>query len=204
MALVTNTTTHICGASDLVAEGAEWQHSWMPPRPHEAALVHRLPALQRLLLTTDGTVTTALGTIMNEPIGVWLLDQKTRTLEHDDDALRLRSGRDALIRSVLLYGSHSGTPLLFGSSRIALSRLPTAARHALLNGDVPIGLVLRRHRIETFRAPLSIGVRPATGEAAQLLGTGLMCRRMYTIRAHGLPIMVVHEQFPAAGFAETT
>ncbi|MGI9099331.1 MAG: hypothetical protein ACR2H2_12740 [Solirubrobacteraceae bacterium] len=67
-----------------------------------------------------------------------------------------------------------------------------------------IGLILRSHRIETFRTPLSIGVQPASGVAAAALGAGLMCRRRYTIEAGGLPIMVVHEQFPAAGFAETS
>jgi chorismate-pyruvate lyase len=197
-----NLASHSGSAADLTG-GVEWQHAWSPSRPHEAELVRRLPALQRVLLTTDGTVTTALGTAMDEPIGVWLLNQEVRTLENDDAELRLGAGHEALIRAVLLHGARSGTPLLFGCSRIALDRLPRGARQALLTGDVPISLMLRSHRIETFRAPLSIGVRPASGMVAAALGPGLMCQRTYTIEAHRLPIMVVHEQFPAAGFAET-
>ena len=204
MALTMNPGSHDAGLADMEPDGIEWRHAWMPSQPHETELVRRLPALQRLLLSTDGTVTTALGTLIDEPIGVWLLDQELHSLDYDDYELQLEAGRQALIRRVLLYGSRSGTPLLFGSSRIALSRLPRAAGDALRSGDVPIGLVLRTHHIETFRAPLSIGVKPASEEAAALLGAGLMCRRTYAIEAGGLPIMIVQEQFRAGGFAETS
>jgi chorismate-pyruvate lyase len=64
--------------------------------------------------------------------------------------------------------------------------------------------VLRTHHIETFRSPLSIGVKPATGDTIALLGTGLMCRRTYAIESGRLPLMVVDEQFRADGFAETS
>lgn len=198
-----NLTPHGAAVAEMES-GVEWQHSWTPSQLHASELVQRLPVLQRLLLTTDGTVTTALGTVMAEPVGVWLLDHQLHTLAHDDYELELEAGCDTLLRRVLLYGRRSGTPLLFGCSRIALERLPHAALRALLDGDIPIGLVLRTHRIETFRAPLSIGVKPASGDAAALLGTGLMCRRKYAIGSGGLPLMVADEQFRAAGFAETT
>ncbi|MGI9099332.1 MAG: hypothetical protein ACR2H2_12745 [Solirubrobacteraceae bacterium] len=102
-----NVASHMGSAADL-AGGVEWQHAWTPSRPHEAELVRRLPALQRVLLTTDGTVTTALGTVMDEPIGVWLLDQELWTLDCDDDELQLGSGRKALNRTVLLHGRALG------------------------------------------------------------------------------------------------
>jgi len=196
MALTLNPTPHTVADMD----GVEWQHSWMPSCEHETEVVLRLPALQRLLLTTDVTMMTALGALMEEPIAVWLLDQWLHTLDYDDDELQLEVGRKALIRKVLLYGSSSGTPLLFGSSRTVLSRLSSAARRTLLSGEVPIGLMLRSHRIETFRTPLSVGVKPASGEATALLGAGLMCQRTYAIESAGWPLTVVHEEFPAAGF----
>jgi beta-ribofuranosylaminobenzene 5'-phosphate synthase len=204
MGLRMNLTPRATNVADMEPGGVEWQHSWTPSQAHDSELVQRLPALQRLLLTTDGTVTTALGTVVSEPVGVWLLDQQLHTLAYDDHELWLQAGCDTLLRRVLLYGSRSGTALLFGCSRIALGRLPSGALQALLDGDVPIGLALRTHRIETFRAPLSIGVGPATGDAAALLGAGLMCRRRYTIESGGLPLMVIDEQFRAAGFAETS
>lgn len=191
-----NLESHVDGEVECV----EWRHAWMPSQPREAELVARLPVLQRMLLTTDGTVTTALGTMVGEPVCVSMLGQERRMLEADDAELQLREGGEVLIRRVLLRGSYSSRPLLLGYSRIALSRLPRAPRELLLSGDVAIGLVLRSHRIETFRAPLRIGVRQASSYVAGLLGAGLMCRRTYTIDSGGIAVMVVHEQFPASGF----
>jgi chorismate-pyruvate lyase len=178
----------------------QWQDTWSPTRDDEAARVAQLPALQRLLLTTDGTMTTALAMLAGEPIGVRLLYQDTTVLAQDDDELSLCAGGEVLERRVLLHGAESGIPLLLGASRIVARRLPRAARAALIGGDVPIGLVLRTHEIETFRAPLSLGVKPASEEAARHLGAAPMCWRRYLIKTANRPLMSVDEQFPAAGF----
>ena len=179
--------------------GVEWHGSWTPYDADAVAAVAALPVLQRLLLTTDGTVTTALATIVSEPVSVRILAQRTIALAADDDDLGLWAGAKVLERRVLLHGADSGTPLLYGSSRIVAHRLPRAARDDLASGTIAIGLVLRAHEIETFRVPLAIGVLPASADAAALLGPGLVCARRYAINAGGRPIMVVDEQFPADG-----
>jgi chorismate-pyruvate lyase len=180
--------------------GVRWHGSWAAPEGVEATHVEQLPALQRLLLTTDGTVTTALAAIAGEPIYVRTLSQDVVALGEDDERLALWKGGNVLERRVLLHGAGSGIPLLYGASRIVAHRVPREARDELLGGGVAIGLVLRAHEIETFRVPLSIGVAPAGAEAAAHLGPGLMCQRTYAIRAQGRPLMIVHEEFPAAGF----
>ncbi|HEX8159426.1 MAG TPA: chorismate pyruvate-lyase family protein [Solirubrobacteraceae bacterium] len=181
--------------------GIEWHQAWSPRYEKEAVGVAELPVLQRLLLTTDGTMTTALATLLGEPIGVRLLHQDKTMLAQDDEELSLREGREVIERRALLHGAESRTPLLLGVSRIAVHRLPREARAALIDGVVPIGLLLRSHEIETFRAPLSIGVRRASDEAARYLGDTPMCWRRYLIKADRRPLMSVDEQFPAAGFA---
>lgn len=183
------------------SRGVEWHGTWSPRRENDAVRVAELPPVQRLLLTTDGTMTTALATLLAEPIGVRMLHQDTAVLAEDDDELALWAGDTVLERRVLLHGADSGTPLLFGVSRIVASRLPAAARAALAGGDVAIGIVLRAHEVETFRLPVSIGVKLAGDEAACHLGGALMCWRRYLIKAGGRPLMSIDEQFPAAGFA---
>jgi len=179
---------------------ALWHGSWAPPEAEDGARIARLPALQRMLLTTDGTVTTALAMIAGEPVGVRMVSQEVVALAEDDGELALWAGANVLHRRVLLHGAESGTPLLYGASRIVAHRLPRPAREALVAGGVAIGLVLREHEIETFRAPLSVGVMPASDAAAAHLGPGLMCTRTYAICSQGRPLMIVHEEFPAAGF----
>lgn len=129
-----------------------------------------------------------------------ILEQCTAALAHDDGELALPAGDSVLERSVLLHGARSGTPLLYGVSRIVSQRLPRGARDALIDGGVAIGLVLRAHQVETFRVPLRVGVQPAGDGAAAHLGSGLMCRRRYAINGGGQALMVIDEQFPAAGF----
>jgi chorismate-pyruvate lyase len=197
MATATIAPTHI--ETDT---GAHWRGSWTPSLTADRDALRSLPLAQRMLLTTDATVTAALAALTAEPIGVWRLGQELVTIEHDDDELGLAAGRGILERRVVLYGSQSRWPLLHATSRIALGRLSSDARRALLTTNTAIGLVLRERRIETFRAPLLVGVLPATDDAAALLGDGLMCRRRYAIESGGAPLMVVDEQFPAAGFAQ--
>ena len=181
----------------------EWHGSWSPRSEEQAASVARLPMAQRLLLTTDGTVTPALATVVDEPVAVRILDQRAAALAHDDDELGSAAGENVLERRVLLHGARSGAPLLYGASRIVLNRLPFGAREALRSGDGAIGIVLRAHRLETFRVPLCVGMRSACADAVAHLGSGVMCRRRYAINAGGQALMIIDEQFPAGGFEAT-
>jgi chorismate-pyruvate lyase len=178
----------------------EWHGTWTPRDADGAAAVAELPPLSRLLLTTDGTVTTALATIADEPVAVRLLGQQMVAIDGDDAELALWAGANVLDRRVVLHGAASARPLLYGATRIVPHRLPREARDMLLGGDVAIGLVLRALELETFRIPLSIGIKPASDAAAAQLGTGPMCVRRYAITRAGRPVMIVREEFPADGF----
>ena len=176
----------------------EWRGSWSPRDPVQAARLARLPVLQRLLMTMDGTVTTALETLVGERICVRTLDQREAMLAFDDDELELRAGESVIERRVVLHGAQSGTALLYGASRIVARRLSHAAGAALTDGDVAIGIILQSNRLETLRTPLRIGLGPATDDAVPHLGSGFMCRRRYAIHSGGQVLMVIDEQFPAA------
>jgi chorismate-pyruvate lyase len=161
-----------------------------------------LPATQRFLLSTDGTMTTALAAYHGERVDIRLLGQEVLTLDEPDTTLELASGERILVRRALLVGTRSGASLLYGYSRVALDRLSPEVRAELLAGEAPIGLVLRDHRLETFRALLDLGVRSGRGEVAAHLGSGPLCFKTYAIFAGGRPLMVVHEEFPTADRGE--
>jgi beta-ribofuranosylaminobenzene 5'-phosphate synthase len=152
--------------------------------------------LQRFLLATDGTVTPALAAYLDEPIGVRVLRQEAVRLDRTDQLLDARRGRRVLDRSVLLCGTDSGTVVLYADSRVALDRITAPVRADLLAGELPIGLVLRRHRVETFREWLGAGRRLATLEVAAHVGPSDVCWRTYAVISGGRRVMVVHEEFP--------
>ena len=180
--------------------GVAWHGSWSPVGAADTARVADLPAVQRLLLTTDGALTPLLETLLGEPIAVRVLDQSETVARDPDLELALFAGARIVERRVLLSGAHAQTPLVFASSRIALDRLAPRVAADLVDGGGAIGLVLRAHAVETYRVALRIGIGPASAGAAAWLGDTTTCRRRYAIRSGGRPLMLVDEQFPAAGF----
>ena len=181
---------------DLDRSAAELRHHGETFPGGEHFRVADLTDLQRFLLATDGTVTPALAAYLGEPIGVRVLRQEFVTVDRAHPALALRRGRPRLERSVVLFGRQSGTAVLYADSWIALERVTSRVRDDLLSGELPIGLVLRRHRIETFREWLGTGRRIATPEVVAQLGPTEVCWRTYAVISGGRPMIVVHEEFP--------
>jgi chorismate-pyruvate lyase len=160
----------------------------------------QLDLLQRLLLTTDGTVTQFLATSMEEQIEAVCLSQHVRGAGEERRMLALRPGQRVIDRRALLRGTVTGRNYLYGQSAIALGRVPRAVRHGLLHGDSPIGLLLRQHRTETFREILWRGTLPACEAARHFLladGSPLLARR-YRVWIDHRPAMLITELFPHA------
>ena len=129
-----------------------------------------------------------------------MLDQRLAPLAQDDDELTLDAGESVLERRTLLYTAQSQEPLLYGASKIVPQRLPRDVRDSLIAGRSAIGVVLRAQQLETFRVPLRVGMLAAADGAVAHFGSGLLCRRRYAIRSGGQALMIIDEQFPAAGF----
>lgn len=152
-----------------------------------------LPSLPlRMLLTTDGSVTTLLEASFRAPIAV-------ETITNTGDGVRSRSLR----RTAVLRLAADGRPLLRARSVLAVDRLPEAARTALLEGDAPIGAVLRDARIETRRELGPYAEDAATAEDAAALGVAVgspVFERTYRIVSFSRQLAVVTERVPASLF----
>src|SRR5262249_4132832 len=72
----------------------------------------------------------------------------------------------------------------------ALDRLESGLRERLLAGGEPIGLLLRKSRLETFRELLAWGQRPVPRPARPHFEDVPMVFRSYRISAGARPIMV--------------
>jgi beta-ribofuranosylaminobenzene 5'-phosphate synthase len=146
----------------------------------------------RMLLGTDGSVTSLLEAWLGAPLSV---ETVTNTLDHR----RPRS----LHRSAVLRVAAGGRPLLRASSVLAIERLPSAARTSLLTGNEPIGAVLREARVETRRELLRCGEVAATAEDAALLGVAEgspIFERTSRIVSLSRELALVTERVPASLF----
>jgi chorismate-pyruvate lyase len=153
----------------------------------------QLPSLPlRMLLTTDGSVTTLLEASFRAPVAV-------DTVSNAIDEVRPR----ALHRTAVLRNAETGDPLLRATSVLAVDRLPPAARAALLVGDEPIGTVLREARLETRRELAPYRTDTATPEDAEALeideGSPVF-ERTYRILSFSRELAVVTERVPASLF----
>ncbi len=158
----------------------------------------RLSALQRLLLTTDATVTRLLAGLFGESVRTDGLGQSCRQASPADAELELAGHETLLCRQTLLQGSDTGRNYLYAEACVVLDRLASGLREDLLNTSEPIGALLRAHRTETFREVLRLGRRPAGALGPRLdMDSGAdLVFRTYRIMSGGSPIMLLTEYVP--------
>ncbi len=158
-----------------------------------------LSRFQRILLTTDGTVTHILEACAGERIRVVKLKHSAVTTWIDNPALEMLAPEAVMLRRILLQGINSGQNYLYADSVMLVDRLEPALAEALAATDEPVGRLMYDSRIETFREVLSCGQEPAGACSLHFdidPGSPLLVRT-YRVMARGRPLMLITEKFPA-------
>lgn len=151
----------------------------------------------RLLVTCDGTVTTMLEQIANERITTCQLAQSPVTGDTEGVALLgAAPGGSLTERTTRLVGSASGTVYARAKSIIAVDAMPPLLRVDLFQTDEPLGRLLRRHRIESYREILHWQVHgPGSGQPLRPEAS-----RSYRVFTGGRPVLLIQEHFTSACF----
>lgn len=166
-----------------------------------AALATEIPLaalspLQRVLLTTDGTVTDALEAAFLEQIEIVKVAQLLMTLAEREPRLECPAGETVLDRRVILRGCTTGTPYVHAESLIAVDRLSPTFRRALLESNLPIGRLWQELKLETFKELIEIR-RARSDESSHFLSDHtVILARSYRVFTQGVPIMVIKEYLP--------
>lgn len=185
---------------------AEGEKGGQPPGSIPGVAQVRDPSLgllQRLLLTTDGTVVRLLEVCFGETVRLAGRKQFTSPASPTDEDLQPEGHETMLRRTVVLQGSQTARNFVYAHSVIVLDRLEPPVREGLLSTSKPIGLVLAANRTETFKELLRTGRAPAGEEAAHWFGldpSDELLFRSYRIVSRGLPIMLITEHVPAGEF----
>lgn len=162
----------------------------------------KLSSFQRILMTTDGTVTEILEAQLWESIQVVKLYQDLVELDTAVPYLDVEPQSRALVRKVMLRGKLSHKNYIYAESIIIPERLDDKLKDGLLNFQKPIGLLMLEDRLETFREILSCKLEPAE-EVAQhfdIAPESNLVSRTYRIFANRFPIMLITEKFPETSF----
>ena len=162
--------------------------------------IQSLSLLQRILVTTDGTITETLAAVFLEPIELVKLAVTIAPIPEPFPSLELEGGSSLMRRQVVLRGSRSGTRYAYAEVAIAADRLPTRLREDLLQGRVPLGQLWISYRVETFKERPRVRQRRA-GALAPHLGVhedDTLIERTYRTFTSGQPVFLVTEFFPTA------
>ncbi|MBP1929317.1 beta-ribofuranosylaminobenzene 5'-phosphate synthase [Methanolinea mesophila] len=164
-----------------------------------------LSPVQKILITTDGSVTRLLEAFTGSGIGIVTLHQQTVESSPPESAvLDVNPGEAVNHRIVEIRRTDTGAVLLHATSFTPLSRLEPEWRQDLVRADVPIGKILAGHKIEARRELLDVGLEPAGVKMAGIFGIDpgdLLLKREYRIIHRGLPLIDIHEKFPLQSFS---
>lgn len=167
-----------------------------------------LSLLQRILLTTDGTVGRILEQYTGESIEVVKLEQSFEPAQTgqvelglSDPEVGFPGPEQVLVRRVILRGRRSGRNLIYAESMFRTDKLPTGVLERLLSTTVSIGQLLYEQRLETFREILTSGQEPA-GPSCEYFGlepSDMLLFRTYRIFLSSHPVVMITERFPVQG-----
>lgn len=168
----------------------------------------RIGPLGRLLVTSDATLTPMLEQVMGEPI---VLTHLTRSVAAEQPNAELGSLAPEPVpgpvtcRSAHLVGAVSGTTYVRARTSMAMGRLPAAVRADLTTTDEPIGRLLRRHRVESFREIVGWRLHQPDARRARADGEDpardvVTASRRVLLFIGGAPALLIDERFTAACF----
>ena len=155
--------------------------------------------LQRILLTTDGTLTEILEAAFLEDIQLIKVSQQlipaslyTRFLSDSQEPI--------LRRNILLHGATSHRNYVYAESLIAIHRLGPEFREQLVNSNIPLGRLWLEHKLETFKQIQHVRCQDANKlshyfDCAD--GTRLLVRTYHVFSA-AEPLIAITEYFPAS------
>jgi chorismate-pyruvate lyase len=171
----------------------------MTPLPQTSDLdMSTLGLLQRILVTTDGTLTDMLAAAFLEPIQLVKLAVTIERSAEPVRSLDVAAGSTVMRRRIVLRGERSLVNYVYAETQIAADRLAPRFREDLLAGNTPLGQLWLTHRLETWKERPRVRRRPA-GELAGHLDVsedaGLIERSYRTFTA-GAPVFDVTEFFP--------
>ena len=157
-----------------------------------------LSITQKVLLTTDGTVTQLLEIYTGEKIRVQKIGH---ALENGaPSALGVSATEPVLSRRILLRGATR--PYMYAHSWLVPSRMPLGMQETILQTDTPIGQLWKASRLETFREIVDFR-REQDSEVAALFGIDeTLLSRTYLISTGGAPMGLIVEKFPESYFGK--
>lgn len=161
-----------------------------------------LSTFQRILLTTDGTVTDILEAYLFEQIRIVKLSEELVLLGQDIPTMGLQEGTEVILRKVLLQGKISRRNFVYAESIVVPERLDENFRQALLETKTPIGKLWFEQKVETFKEILDSSKERAEdlSQFFNIEPSDRLLSRTYRVVTNRKSVMMITEKFPESYF----
>ena len=162
----------------------------------------QLSTLQRIVLTTDGTLTEILEAYLFEKIRIVKLSEGIVSITQDIPPLAVKQGSEVIERKVLLQGKISRKNFIYAESILVTERLDEKFKDELLHSKTPLGRLWLEHKLETFKEIIDTAEETADKllEYFPLHPEDKVFSRTYRVFSQRQPIMTITEKFPASYF----
>ncbi len=170
-----------------------------PIRDNTILQDQHLSLFQKILLATDGTVTDLLALYAGEKIKVQKIEQKF-TLSGAAEEWLYPLGTPVLIRKILLCGAVRN--FVYAESIFNLELHSRSIQYKLLETNLPIGLLWKEEKLETYREIIEYKTEPALTLAAyfDISPQTPLLSRTYLIYHQRNILGAITEKFPISSF----
>lgn len=154
---------------------------------------------QKILLTTDGSITAILDVLYGK-ITLKTLDQHFEDADENHARLvNVGEGEEINFREVIMH--RNGKALIYAISHIPLKRCSKEVCADLIRADIPIGRILKNYHIESRREVNNIFIEKPNETLKKIFKTDEdMLARDYVIIHHDEILMWIKEVFPISYF----
>lgn len=161
-----------------------------------------LSVFQRIILTTDGTLTEILEAYLSEKIRLVKLSESIEPVTRDILSLDIATGQEVMQRKILLQGKISRNNWVYAESMLVPDRLDEKLKNGLLVSREPMGRLWLENRLETFKEIVDSAREPAEDLADyfKIERSDKLLSRTYRVFSSARPIILITEKFPESFF----
>lgn len=156
---------------------------------------------QKVLLTTDGTVTRLLELYTGEKIRVKKIEQEI-TIGNAPEVLCCGDNDPLLRRNILLCGSSKN--YLYAESLFVFEKMSRSIQYKLLETDIPVGLLWEEEKTEMYRKVIECKSElcEISSSYFDLEPCSHMLSRTYIVFNKNQPFGMINEKFPISYFKD--
>jgi chorismate-pyruvate lyase len=156
---------------------------------------------QKVLLTIEGSITAILDVLYGK-VSIFLLRKHLEPVDAERaELLDIYEGDEINYREVVIHGR--GRPMIYALSYIVINRCHKEAREDILNGEIPLGTILKKCKIESRREIQNIYIEKPTATLKELFKTDEdFVSREYILIENDQIVLWTKESFPISYFKE--